>query len=112
MRLISEIVVQAGEKRNRRYLLCHADKEDRKNGVNWDDAWSNFKRGAGLDSVDSFTDSNSEKPAAPRNLSTSQKNIRKQESLLVNIFSNQLFFLIAGGVVFALLLGILSVAGT
>jgi hypothetical protein len=99
--------LQAHENRKKRCLLCHAEKDDKKKNLNWDDAWSSFKRGAGLDGKDNFTD----KPSSPgQNLPRSQQNLRKQESLLLNIVSNQLFFLVAGSMVFVLLLGILGSA--
>lgn len=108
----TDSVVQAGQQRNRRCLLCLAEKDDRKDDRDWDNAWSSFKKGAGLDSADSYTDSPSERPPPRQNLSTAQDKVRKQESLLLNLVSNQLFFLVAGGMVFLLLLGVLSVSGT
>lgn len=104
--------MQAGQARNRRCLHCLAEKDDSKDDRDWDNAWSSFKKGAGLDSTDSYTDSPTERPQARQNLSTAQNKVRKQESLLLNIVSNQIVFFVAGGMVFVLLLGMLSVSGT
>lgn len=63
--------------------------------------------------MDSFVDS-MDSTAAPRPtkpLSEKDQAIRKQESALLNVWTQQAFFLLAGGVTLILLVGLLSVSG-
>jgi len=74
-----------------RSTQCSAEKrKDDKSS-----AWESFLRGAGLKSMDSFVDS-MDSAAAPR---------------LLNVWTQQAFFLLAGGVTLILLVGLLSVSG-
>jgi hypothetical protein len=66
--------------------------------------------------MDSFTDSPDEEAPRMSNgngkpLSTTENNIRKQESLLLNIWTQQVFFLVAGCSAFLMIVALVSASG-
>ena len=93
-----------------RLTQCSAEKKKGSLGS----AWESLMRGAGLQSMDSFVDS-MDSPATPppttKPLSEKDQAIRKQESTFLNIWTQQVFFLLAGGVTLVLLVALLSVSG-
>jgi hypothetical protein len=89
-------------------LRCCSDGG--KNDVKWDDAWSKFKRFSRLPDMDSIVDKNPgessggiPRSSGTRPLGKSERQIRQQESALLNVWTQQWFFLLCGCGVFVLL---------
>jgi len=110
--------------RLRRHVPRAADKdESSKRGLDWDSAWSSFKDGLNKN-IPVVEDRTAQRPASQQQPKSSNKspqfardsrrqlreNIKKQENLVLDFWSQELFFK-AGGVFIAVLLVIFLLIG-
>ena len=98
-----------------RAAACRASKDD-SGDIPWDEAWSKFKKSTKLPDITDFVDSNpsSSSSSAPRSfkpLSQREQEIRKSESVLLNVWTTQGFFLLCGCTVLGILVLMVSSAG-
>ena len=93
---------------------CRASSGDDRDGVQWDTEWSRFKKRANLPSMDDLVDrspdtgASAPRATSQRPLSPRERQLREQESRLVNVWTQQTFFLACGCVVLLLLLLIIG----
>jgi hypothetical protein len=84
---------------------CAAERD--KDDVSWDDAWSKFKKSAKLPDMSKHVDrpleGNSSQSRSKHRLTEQEKQIRRQESTLLNVWTQQGFFLLCGCTVLLLL---------
>lgn len=101
--------------RVRQQHVCQAGRDDGKD-IPWDEAWSKFKKTAKLPDINDYVDSGPSSTSArtPRSfkpLSDQEKQIRRSESALLNVWTTQGFFLLCGCTVLGILVLIVSSAG-
>lgn len=93
----------------RRRTVCWAKKDK----VEWDDAWSSFKKSSGLSDMNNMVDSNPDVTVGGSSAPMTEqgREIRKQESTLLNVWTKQWFFLLCGFAVFGFMVVMVGVVG-
>jgi hypothetical protein len=99
-------------RRDKCRAITTASQNEGKDQIEWDTEWTKFKKQANFSNMEDLV----ERPEPPRVstrtlLSQQERQIREQESRLVNVWTQQAFFLAGGCAILVLLIVIVVGAG-
>jgi len=93
-------------------VTVRSQRDDERGGTDWDKAWSSFKRGAGLQDPNDFVGTATPPPPEPTPPNRQQqKEIRRQERVLLDVFSTDTFMKAGAGVAFVMFIVFVFVIG-